>query len=73
MARATRRPTSLIIRSSIRENRPKGISPSHPAGTPDRLSSEISVATDAKLATRLQLAEELEIGAVHVVTRGGAG
>jgi hypothetical protein len=43
------------------------------ADIPDRLSFEVPVTTDAKLPTRLQLAEELEVGAVHVVTRGSAG
>jgi hypothetical protein len=36
-------------------------------------SLEVSVTTDAQLPPRLQLAEELEIGAVHVVTGRGAG
>jgi hypothetical protein len=65
--------TGLIIRSSTSERRPKKISANRQADSRFCLSFKIIVTANTQLATRFQPAKKLEVGAVHVVTRGGAG
>jgi hypothetical protein len=64
---------NLIIRSSTSQPALKQIAPNHQTDSGFCLSFEILVTTYAQRAARLQSAEILEVGAVHVVAGGGAG